>query len=123
MKTKKHTKKAFAYPAYADTEVIEVYRNGKLVQKQILSNDTPQLFFYAENESTAAERSKGLSAEEAQAAYLERATRYIANTTYLFLHNLSLLDLDAAKAVFSDMKDNTTPEGNNALSNYDIKFL
>ena len=55
------------------------------------------MFFYAESKAAAEEHYKDLTPEEAQAAYLERATRYLVNSVYCSLAELSSIDVEAAK--------------------------
>ena len=69
------------------------------------------------------EFNKDLTPEETEAAYLERATRYIVNSSYYYLAELSLADLEAAKRVFSDMMDNLTPAAEGSKSRFDIKYI
>lgn len=123
MKQKKRVKKLPGGPAPAGTEVYKIYRNGKLADTITISADRPQMIFYAESSAAAEEHYNGLTPEETKAAYLERAIRYFVNSTYYYLADLSCIDLEAAKRVFSDMMENMEPRVEGSKSHFDIKFI
>lgn len=123
MKQKKRVKKLPGGPAPAGAEVFKIYRNGKLADTITISADRPQMIFYAESSAAAEEHYKGLTPEETKAAYLERAIRYLVNSAYYYLADLSCIDLEAAKKVFSDMLENMTPNEDGSNSRFDIHAI
>ena len=123
MKSKKRVKKMPGSPGPAGTEVFKIYRNGKLADTITISAERPQMIFYAESEAAAEEHYKDLTPEETQAAYLERATRYLVNCAYYYLADLSCVDLEAAKRVFADMLENMTPAAEGSKSKFEIRTI
>lgn len=123
MKKNKSVKKRPGGPAPAGTEVYKIYRNGELADKITISAARPQMIFYAESSASAEENYKGLTPEETKAAYLERAIRYLINSALYYLGDLSCIDLEAAKEVFSDMLDVMTPDEEGSKTKYSIHSI
>ena len=120
MQAVKRKKRLPGNPGGPGTEVIRVYRDGLQVEKVTLSQKKPQMIIYAEAAAAAAEIYKDLEPEEAEAARLDRAARYILNSGFYYIAKLAEVDQDAARELLSDLLESVSPKTETGKSEFNI---
>ena len=84
-------------------ETITIWRNGKRGKTVQLSPLRPMFAYVTESAESYDRLSSGLSEDEAAAAALDRRIRYLINTAFTYLTQLSTQDKKKTYAILDDL--------------------
>lgn len=86
-------------------ETITIYRNGKRGKTIQLTPLRPMFAYITESAESYDRLSAGLTEDEAAAAALDRRIRYLVNTAFTYLAQLSTQDKKKARAILDDLAE------------------
>lgn len=86
-------------------ETITIYRNGKRGKTIQLTPLRPMFAYITESAESYDRQSAGLTEDEAAAAALDRRIRYLVNTAFTYLAQLSTQDKKKARAILDDLAE------------------